>query len=332
MTLQTIADTMWNDGTPVNGALHLSAVDGAGDGATPPYTWPIASPLGSFVLGSGDWTKAGVSHLVEDPTSASQLRALRDQYLADRSAQPGLYTSWDGLKVTDQDEHRLHLPARCDSLRRRTGPVEVPGSHAAPPDSDRCRRRARHRDALAGDAQTTSHGAARVHRLRAARAADDTGAPAPVVGETTAEAPKAPRPQSEVERALGPPRWHPRPDKEWQGMLVNLNVQPPCDAPGLCGSALACKNGRCAPCEFDAECAPGESCVLDHCLLSANVRCRHTAECEPRSTCVLSGYSSGARGNADMRAIASRAERHEPIAAGARIASGKKSSSSAARR
>ena len=127
-------------------------------------------------------------------------------------------------------------------------------------------------------------------------------APAPVVGETTAEAPKAPQPQSEVERALGPPRWHPRPDKEWQGMLVNLNVQPPCDAPGLCGSALACKNGRCGPCEFDAECAPGESCVLDHCLLSANVRCRHTAECEPRSTCVLSGYSSGARGNADMRA------------------------------
>ena len=102
MTLQTIADTMWNDGTPVNGALHLSAVDGAGDGSTAPYPWPIASPLGSFVLGSGDWTKTGVSHLVDDPTSASQLRALRDQYLADRSAQPGLYTNWDGLKVTDQ--------------------------------------------------------------------------------------------------------------------------------------------------------------------------------------------------------------------------------------
>jgi hypothetical protein len=102
MTLQTIANTMWNDGTPVNGALHLSAVDGAGDGATPPYTWPIASPLGSFVLGSGDWTKVGVSHLVDDPTSASQLRALRDQYLADRSAQPALYTNWDGLEVTDQ--------------------------------------------------------------------------------------------------------------------------------------------------------------------------------------------------------------------------------------
>lgn len=115
-------------------------------------------------------------------------------------------------------------------------------------------------------------------------------------------APETARAQSELDRALGPPRWHPRPDGEWQGMLVNLNVQPPCDGPGLCGLARACKNGRCGPCEFDAECAPGESCVLDHCVRSANVHCRRRADCGPRSTCVLSGYSAGVRGNQEMRA------------------------------
>ena len=135
---------------------------------------------------------------------------------------------------------------------------------------------------------------------RAVRA--PSAAPVAAEAEPAAEQPKAPPQPTEVERALGPPRFHPRPDGEWQGMLVNLNVQPPCDGPGLCGMALACKNGRCGPCEFDAECGPGESCVLDHCLRSANVRCHHTADCEPRSTCVLSGYSGGARGNADMRA------------------------------
>ena len=102
MTLERIANTLWNDGTPVNGALHVSAVDAPGDGATPAYTWPIAAPLASFVLEGADGTKSGVSHLVSDPTAASQLRALRDQYLADRTAQPSLYVSWDGLKVTDQ--------------------------------------------------------------------------------------------------------------------------------------------------------------------------------------------------------------------------------------
>lgn len=125
---------------------------------------------------------------------------------------------------------------------------------------------------------------------------------APVAVERAAEEPKAPRQPTERERALGPPRWQPRPKGDWQGMLVNLNVQPPCDGPALCGMALACKNGRCGPCEFDAECGPGESCVLDHCLRSANVSCHHTADCQPRSTCILSGYSGGARGNAEMRA------------------------------
>lgn len=42
-----------------------------------------------------------------DPDSAKQLRTLRDRYLADRTAQPGLFVSWDGLKVTDQSDPAL---------------------------------------------------------------------------------------------------------------------------------------------------------------------------------------------------------------------------------
>src|SRR5206468_9856749 len=43
--------------------------------------------------------------------------------------------------------------------------------------------------------------------------------------------PKEVRAQTEFERAIGPPQWNRRPDGEWQGMLVNRNVQPPCDGP-----------------------------------------------------------------------------------------------------
>lgn len=141
---------------------------------------------------------------------------------------------------------------------------------------------------------TIAYAPDRVIRVPLGRSLEE--APTPPSTRETARAP------SELDRALGPPRWHPRPDGEWQGMLVNLNVQPPCDGPGLCGLARACKNGRCGPCEFDAECAPGESCVLDHCVRSVNVGCRRRAECGPRSACILSGYSAGIRGNQDMRA------------------------------
>ena len=45
-------------------------------------------------------TRSASAELVDDPDSARQLRALRDQFLVDRTAQPGLYGS--GLNVTDQ--------------------------------------------------------------------------------------------------------------------------------------------------------------------------------------------------------------------------------------
>lgn len=103
-TVRTTANALWANGTPMDGALHVSAAPmGASASTTPaPYAWPIAAPLSSFVLSAGDLYMTGVSRIVDDPDSAGRLRALRDQYLADRTAQPGLYANWDGLAVTDQ--------------------------------------------------------------------------------------------------------------------------------------------------------------------------------------------------------------------------------------
>ena len=102
MPLETIASRLWNDGQPMAGALHVSAADAGGLPTPPAYAWPVTAPLDSFFIPSVDWQKLRVSHLVDDPVMAGQLRALRDQYLTDRAAQPGLYVDWDGLKATDQ--------------------------------------------------------------------------------------------------------------------------------------------------------------------------------------------------------------------------------------
>jgi hypothetical protein len=105
-TLQTVANRLWDSGTPMDGAIHVSAFGPASpppSATSPPaYAWPIALPLSSFVLASSDWSKRGVSRLIDDPDSTRQLRAMRDQYLADRTTQPGLYVNWSGLIATDQ--------------------------------------------------------------------------------------------------------------------------------------------------------------------------------------------------------------------------------------
>lgn len=101
-----IASKLWESGAPMDGAIHVSAVGPASlppSATSPPaYAWPSALPLSGFVPDSSDWSKTGVSRLVDDPDAARQLRAIRDRYLADRTAQPGLYSNWDGLIATDQ--------------------------------------------------------------------------------------------------------------------------------------------------------------------------------------------------------------------------------------
>jgi hypothetical protein len=118
-------------------------------------------------------------------------------------------------------------------------------------------------------------------------AASDTG-----LQELGAEAEDGPQ-----RHVLAAPVYHPRPAEEWQGMLVDLSLQPGCDRPDGCGLAMACIAGRCGPCRIDGECAAGESCVLDHCVPGAGVGCRSVSDCAEDEVCVLSGYSPGPRGN-----------------------------------
>ncbi len=87
-------------------------------------------------------------------------------------------------------------------------------------------------------------------------------------------------------------------------MLVDVTFPQVCSASSNCGLALACKeDGFCGPCESDAECAAGERCVLDHCLLAENVHCASRRQCAADELCILSGYTPVGRANAEMRSF-----------------------------
>lgn len=89
---------------------------------------------------------------------------------------------------------------------------------------------------------------------------------------------------------------------EWQGMRIDVAAAPPCESSAGCGLGRACKRGRCTACTADRDCAAGEACALDHCVVQALAACRGRADCPSGQLCLLSGYSSLARGNEGMRA------------------------------
>lgn len=87
---------------------------------------------------------------------------------------------------------------------------------------------------------------------------------------------------------------------------------PPCYS-GVCGLAMACIDEKCGPCSKDFDCLNDEVCVFQHCVLEENVSCRTKNECEEDDAlCVLNGYSSGVRGNADMKAFCRSSSGGEP--------------------
>lgn len=94
-----------------------------------------------------------------------------------------------------------------------------------------------------------------------------------------------------------------RPPDEWQGMLVDETEPAFCYESSDCGLARACRDGACVACEIDEDCAPGEGCALDHCLLEELIQCHSVHQCGPDELCVLSGYSAAPRGNEDMEAL-----------------------------
>jgi hypothetical protein len=97
--------------------------------------------------------------------------------------------------------------------------------------------------------------------------------------------------------------FHFRDPQEWQGMLISTDAAPPCEASATCGLARACKVGKCVACAADDDCASGEACVLDHCVVRKLATCRSRGDCASGSLCILSGYSSEARGNEGMRSL-----------------------------
>ena len=117
----------------------------------------------------------------------------------------------------------------------------------------------------------------------------------------------APAPGRDPARpGAGPSLEHaPRDPAEWQGMLVNTTFQALCDTSSRCGLAMACDAGRCGACARDSDCATGEVCSLQHCVLSSLAACRSRADCPTGELCLLTGYASDPRGNGDMRAYCS---------------------------
>jgi len=102
-------------------------------------------------------------------------------------------------------------------------------------------------------------------------------------------------------------RFHQRPEDEWQGMLIDVAVRPPCETTSSCQLSLACVEGTCGPCGADADCAGGERCVLDHCLLRDNAGCVSSRDCPNSELCMIVSEGSNAlrdiRGNLFLRSI-----------------------------
>jgi hypothetical protein len=104
-------------------------------------------------------------------------------------------------------------------------------------------------------------------------------------------------------RVAAPAQLVARPASEWQGMLIDLSVRPYCEKSDQCGMARACRGNACINCVADGDCAGGEVCVLDQCVVQSLAACRRAADCKSGELCVLSEYSADPRGNTGMRAF-----------------------------
>jgi hypothetical protein len=129
---------------------------------------------------------------------------------------------------------------------------------------------------------------------------------------------EAPPPQGQETTNLQEPaperKFHPRDPQEWQGMRVDVTESMDCELSARCGLALACVNGKCGPCTRDAECAPAEVCVLDHCVQRDRAACESRRDCPRGQPCVISEYSPGPRGNEDMRTACLTESGPSPVA------------------
>jgi hypothetical protein len=102
--IQSRASSLWSNGLRMEGPIRFSAADTADDSSNL-YQWPLVAPLADFVIREdvslADYKgfSTGVSYLTTDQVSVVKFRQLREQYIADRTANPGRFT--DGQVMSD---------------------------------------------------------------------------------------------------------------------------------------------------------------------------------------------------------------------------------------
>ena len=109
--IESRAMALWEAAEPMPMDGPLWVLGATTSDMLPAYDWPLSESLSMFLIpdtGPGAGTldlMSGVAHRIADPKAASQLRELRDRFLADAEREPVNYI--DAVKVTDGQ-----IPAR----------------------------------------------------------------------------------------------------------------------------------------------------------------------------------------------------------------------------
>lgn len=95
--------------------------------------------------------------------------------------------------------------------------------------------------------------------------------------------------------------YHERDPGEWKGMRLDISAKVQCETSDTCQLSTACVDEICGACDQDSDCAKGEACVLDRCLLEENADCRNRKDCPDEELCMIERTGSDAlkdhRGN-----------------------------------
>jgi len=108
--IQSHSADLWAQAVPLDGRMRVEAVPPTSGDDSKTYAWPVGEQLSAFLLPQTSEANdlsfvSGVSRLITDLTASKQLRLLRDQYISDRRAAPGLFH--DGQQMTDPSSTAL---------------------------------------------------------------------------------------------------------------------------------------------------------------------------------------------------------------------------------
>ena len=77
----------------------------------------------------------------------------------------------------------------------------------------------------------------------------------------------------------------------------------PCITADDCGASNGCRSGRCAPCHDSRDCATGELCISESCILATNASCTSDDDCLDSVRCATTSPEGGFRGNLAQRSF-----------------------------